>query len=311
MSGPWDEYAPATAGAAESGPWAEYSTAPASPAPAAGQQAAARAQLPKLGQKQTRTDRLLQGMRDPIDGGAQLLVHALPDGLVSSVNKANNWLADKTGLVARLPEGGIDQQVRASNHEYEARRKAAGETGIDGYRALGGFIPSGDSYRCHRRRWAQDSGSPTGRPGGGARCGIWRTGAGGGPGDYWSEKAKSSRPWAPASRCNACGVRRCCSRHQPERIRNPNLALLRKEGVTPTIGQALGGISNRIEEKFVSAPLLGDAIRAGRNRADGEFQAAAVNRSLAPVGDALPRGVTGRRRSRMPRIRCARSMTMC
>jgi hypothetical protein len=302
MSGPWEEYAaqaPA-AGAAERGPWDDYgSTSAAVPSPAKSTIKSV-SDLPRLaGAKSapaplSRMDKALQGVRDPLDGGAQLLTNLLPKGLVEAGNRANNWLADKTGLVARLPEGGIDQQVRASNHEYEARRKAAGETGIDGYRALGGFIPS--AILTAATGGAGAGLGLAGRVGLGAVQGA-ASGAlapAAGPGDYWSEKANQVALGAGVGAAMPAAFGAAARVISPNASRNPNLALLRKEGVTPTIGQALGGISNRIEEKFVSAPLLGDAIRAGRNRADGEFQAAAVNRSLAPVGDALPRGVTGR-----------------
>ena len=39
-------------------------------------------------------------------------------------NAANNWLADNTGLVGRLPEGGVNQQVREGEAAYQASRGA-------------------------------------------------------------------------------------------------------------------------------------------------------------------------------------------
>ena len=127
---------PAAPAAAD--PWADieqkYAGAPAvddsAPAAIAPQP---KSQLAPL----SRMDKYKRGLRDPIDGGAQFLTNMLPDGLVKGVNNANNWLADKTGLVGRLPEGGIDQQVRESQAKYEGQRAAQGETGFDGYRMLG------------------------------------------------------------------------------------------------------------------------------------------------------------------------------
>jgi len=82
------------------------------------------------------------------------------------------------------------------------------------------------------------------------------------------------------------------------RMLNPNTSAdvkkLMAEGVTPTPGQVLGGNWARAEEKMSSLPLLGDAIRSGQRRAIGELNTAAVNRSLAPIGEKLPKGVTGR-----------------
>ena len=82
-------------------------------------------------------DKIGRGMMDPINGGAQLLTNMLPEGVVDAGNKVNNWIADKTGLVGKLPAGGVDQQVREGNAQYEAQRAAQGETGMDGYRMLG------------------------------------------------------------------------------------------------------------------------------------------------------------------------------
>src|SRR5512139_2637724 len=67
-------------------------------------------------------ERFGMGMADPIQGGAQLLTKLLPDSVVQAGNAANNWLADKTGLVARLPEGGVDQQTREREAAYNAAR---------------------------------------------------------------------------------------------------------------------------------------------------------------------------------------------
>lgn len=276
MSGPWEDYAPQAK--VDSGPWNDF--APASPA----------AQAAPL----TRADKLIKGIRDPIDGGAQLLTHLLPNSVVNAGNQLNNWLADKTGLVARLPEGGVDQQVRDSNADYEARRKAAGETGIDGYRALGGFVPSALITAA-----TGGTGAGLGLAG---RVGLGATqGAVSGAlapatsnDNYWAEKTKQVGMGAGLGAAVPAAFGAAGRVISPNASRNPNLALLRNEGVTPTIGQALGGAANRIEEKFASAPILGDAVRAGRNRANDEFQAAAINRSLTPVGDALPKGVGGR-----------------
>lgn len=78
-----------------------------------------------------------------------------------------------------------------------------------------------------------------------------------------------------------------------QRVINPNAAnnealqLLRKEGVRPTLGQSLGGLANRAEEKLTSVPVLGDAIRSSRNKAVEQFNKAALNRALKPIGESV------------------------
>lgn len=75
---------------------------------------------------------------------------------------------------------------------------------------------------------------------------------------------------------------------------NPQVALLQREGVTPTIGQIMGGGFKTAEEKLTSVPLLGSAIASGQSRANEQFNRAAFNRALAPFGETLPDGVAGR-----------------
>lgn len=73
----------------------------------------------------------------------------------------------------------------------------------------------------------------------------------------------------------------------PEASRSANLQLLKDEGVEPTIGQALGGFANSLEQKLTSTPILGDAISAARMRALHQFDNAAINRSTEPIGKSI------------------------
>ena len=87
------------------------------------------------------------------------------------------------------------------------------------------------------------------------------------------------------------GVSRIIS---PKASVNPQVALLNREGVRPTVGQTLGGVANRIEEKLTSLPVIGDSIAHTRQRAVEQLDRAALNRALAPIGERLPNGVAGR-----------------
>ena len=75
----------------------------------------------------SKMEKVARGMRDPIDGGAQLLTNMLPPGMVQAGNKLNNWLADKTGMVGRLPEGGVDQQVKSQEADFDSKSLIAPE----------------------------------------------------------------------------------------------------------------------------------------------------------------------------------------
>lgn len=263
MPAPWEEYAAAAAPSAPA-PWEEYASAPKA-AP------------------MSRMEKITTGMADPIHGGAQLLTKVLPDSVVSAGNSLNNWLADKTGLVARLPEGGVDQQVRDREAAYKTQRAAAGESGFDGYRTIGNVLSPANL--------ALASGAPA------ATSLMGRMAAGGGMGavtsalnpvtdggNYGSDKLKQvavGTAFGAAVPAVTGAISRVIS---PKASVDPNVQLLRNEGVQPTIGQVLGGRANAAEEKLTSVPILGDAISNARARSLEQFNNAAVNRATAPIG---------------------------
>lgn len=250
----------------------------------------------------SRTDKILRGMTDPIEGGAQLLTKLLPQGVVDAGNSANNWLADKTGLVAKIPERslsrlvtgektGLDGLIQQNEAAYQAKREAAGESGFDGYRMLGNVASPANMALA-----ARTANMVTGAPA------LVNTMLSGGvtalanpvtEGDYWSEKAKQAGVGV-AGGALAQGATSALSRLvSPNASLNPQLQLLREEGVRPTVGQSLGGWANRLEEKLQSLPIVGDAIGSARQSAGQDLSRAAINRSLAPIGAELPVGLAG------------------
>lgn len=82
-----------------------------------------------------------QGLRDPIDAGAQMLRRIVPEPVAQAVDAAGNWLADKGLPVARSSGvAGVDKLVRESGQQYEADRAAAGRSGLDGARLAGNVV---------------------------------------------------------------------------------------------------------------------------------------------------------------------------
>jgi hypothetical protein len=225
------------------------------------------------------------GLADPIHGGAQLLTRALPEGFVKAGNRLNNWLAENTGLVAKLPEGGVDQAVREREQAYQTARTAAGREGMDWAR-LGGNILSPVNIGIGAAAPAVAS------LGGRAAIGATLGGASAAmepvtssPVDeFWRAKASQvgiGTAGGAAAPFVASGLGRMVS---PKASTNADMALLKAEGVRPTIGQTLGGGFNTLEEKMMSLPVVGDAISSARQRAQGQFNQAAVQRALTPIG---------------------------
>lgn len=236
-----------------------------------------RSQAPKLSAGR----RFAEGLADPVHGGAELLTKMLPASLVERGNQLNNWLADKTGLVARLPDGGVPQQVA----QREADLRAGAPEGIDWAR-LGGNMASPVNIGLASLAPARAA-SLAGRMAQGAGVGAAAASlnpVGNRGEDFTTEKLKQMGLGAAggaAIPAIAAGVGRVIS---PKASTNPQLALLMQDGVRPTIGQSLGGAANKIEEKAMSLPIMGDAIAAARRRAEADLGNAVANRSLAPIG---------------------------
>lgn len=63
------------------------------------------------------------------------------------------------------------------------------------------------------------------------------------------------------------------------------------EGITPTPGQILGGAWQRLEDGATSVPFVGDAIKNAQRRGIDDFNVAAYNKALAPIGDKFDSAV--------------------
>ena len=267
MAAPWEQY---QSEATNEAPWEAYKS---SAEPSGG--ASGGWDEPPM----SRMDRFSQGLKDPINGGAQLLTNLLPQSVVNAGNSANNWLADKTGLVGRLPAGGVDQQVREQETKYQARR---GDSGLDGYRLAGNVLnPANVAVASKLPQAASLLGRVGSGVGGGALSGLLNPVT---EGDFNEQKTKQvgiGAAFGGAMPVVTGGLARMVS---PNASTNPNLALLKAEGVKPTVGQSLGGWANSAEEKLQSLPFTGDMITRARAGANEQFNNAAINRATAPLG---------------------------
>ena len=278
MAGPWEDYAQPEAGSQQAGPWTEYAQQKPTPTPV----------VPV-----SRLEKVLRGMKDPLDGAAQLLEHAMPDSFNSANRSINNWIADKTGMLAHVPtpleaaaaggKPGLDGLINQQEQAYQAKRSAGGESGFDGYRVIGNVAsPMNLAIAAKAPAAATLLGRiGVGALGGGASAALNPVI---GDGDYWGQKGgqmATGAAFGAAMAPIAGAVARVIS---PNASKNAQLELLKNEGVSPTIGQSLGGGWNAAEEKLQSLPLMGDAITAARQRAKEQFNQAAIDRATGPVG---------------------------
>jgi len=68
---------------------------------------------------------------------------------------------------------------------------------------------------------------------------------------------------------------------------SPEVLALQKEGITPTTGQILGGGFKKAEEAARSIPVMGDVITKAQKRGIEDFNRAAINRALTPIGQKI------------------------
>lgn len=281
MAGPWEKFAAQE----PEGPWKSFQQAEPSPEPSA--KPAAR-QEPKIAPSAFKGGTLAgiwSGIRDPIDAGAQMLVRG----------------AAALGLAPESEVARVDEIARTANLEREAsRRMAQGgnltglvtgeapELGADwarmGGNVLTALIPGSQVPRAATLGGRVGLGAATG-----AGMGVLQPVT---QGDFAEEKAKQAALGAAfggALPAVAGGVARVIRPNT-----TPQAQALLAEGITPTPGQILGGGFKTAEEKLASVPILGSAIRAGQQRAGEQFSTAAINRALAPIGQRLPQGATGR-----------------
>lgn len=90
--------------------------------------------------------RLAKGGKDPIDGAAQLLQRVLPESWVNTVNQAadaiggeGTFAGDVLGIKGMTPQQ-LTDDIRSSDAEYEAARKATGQDGWDVARFTGNVV---------------------------------------------------------------------------------------------------------------------------------------------------------------------------
>jgi len=68
---------------------------------------------------------------------------------------------------------------------------------------------------------------------------------------------------------------------------SPEVSMLQKAGITPTPGQIIGGPAKKAEEAARSVPIFGDMITRAQRKGIEQFNRAAINRSLNPVGKSI------------------------
>lgn len=110
----------------------------------------------------------------------------------------------------------------------------------------------------------------------------------------WTTRAEILASMLPGGVANRMGVR-ARTRESPPPSPGTSWAPrtfppseMEAAGINPTIGQALGGPFNKIEQALSSIPFIGDAMQKGRAGATEQFNTGFINdRVLSPIGEKL------------------------
>ncbi|MDH2239065.1 hypothetical protein N5K27_22410 [Pigmentiphaga sp. GD03639] len=242
--------------------------------------------------------RIVQGVRDPLDAVAQMAVRAVPAGVRNAVNDAAQFVNDlpvigpatrALGMTPATPEQ-LDQQIRQNEAQYQGARSATDHSGLDIAR-LGGNVLATLALG--------PASAPAVGAGLAARMGLGAaSGAAFGglqpvlQGDFADEKLQQMGVGALTGGAGGMVGNALARLVSPRASTNPQVQTLLAEGVTPTPGQMLGGTARTVEDKAISVPILGDAIRGARQRGIQELNTAALNRVTAPLGQRVT--ATGR-----------------
>jgi hypothetical protein len=228
----------------------------------------------------------MMGLKDPITGGAQMLPRALA-GVTSGFGAFENPVSEFFSSEAKR----MDELARAEELAYQQQRQARGETGFDVPRLAGNVLnPATIVPAARAAQVVSGVGKTAQTVAGGVAGGVMQPVTE--EGDFASQKAQQiglSAVTAPLGEKVVAGT---------GRVLNPLVSkaeqTMRDLGITPTIGQTLGGQFKSIEEFAQNLPLIGSSIENARQRVLFDFNKGVINKALNRVKDKLPEDVIGR-----------------
>ena len=203
-------------------------------------------------------ERIGSGIADPVWGAMQLGAHVLP------------------GVDAKI----VDQMVKDRETEYQADRKAGGSKGFDWSRLVGNIVNPVNFVAP-----AAAGLSVPARIGAGAAVGSTVSALAPvtqNTEEFGKEKTKQGLiGLAAGGAVPAVGA--AASRVIWPRV-DAAVQQLTERGITPTIGQILGGVAKTTEEKLTSMPIVGDIIGMAQRGATNDMNRALYNMALEPIG---------------------------
>jgi len=218
---------------------------------------------------------LAMGLKDPISGGAQLLPRGL-EAVTSLGGLAPNPVSKFFGSEAQR----VDQMVKAEQEKYAQQRAAAGGEGLDIGRIAGNVINPANVVAGVRAAPVVAGAIQ------GALTPTTETA------DFASTKAGQVATGAIGGKLGEVATKAVGTALNP--LVTKAEQTMRDLGVTPTVGQALGGAYRKAEDFAQNLPLIGEAVRNAREKVLFDFNKGVINKALSKIDDKLPANVVGR-----------------
>lgn len=244
-------------------------------------------------------ERVAMGAGDVPQGARQLAANIVPQ---SFVNAVSNPLMERLGQVPVLgpwlqsqgikPTDNaaktVNDMVTAREADYQGRREAAGQTGVDWARMGGNVAATLPLAVAAPAATMLGRAAMGGAALGGANAALAPV-ADATEENFGTQKGRQVLTGAATGAVAGPAAYMLGRAISPNL--DPNVAKLNAEGVQMTPGQILGGAYRRIEDASTSLPVIGDKIRQAQQGSVESFNRAALNRVLEPLKAKLPDNV--------------------
>jgi len=260
----------------------------------------------------TTSESFIRGITDPITGAAQALesaVTSVSPKMAERVRAVNDWLAQYG--ITKSSEG---KPLSHQEKEYQARRalyaqpridptgltlkQVTGEEplkktlspGVDVPRVIGGVVSPtsiGMGFLASKALGILPKVAAGALEAGLLPVEKSREGSR----EFAEEKLQQMGLGALSGAVTAGAFGTAARVISPEASTNPAIQMLRREGITPTLGQLLGPKANRIEQAMTVTPILGSAIVGARERSIEDFNRAVANRALRNINQEVPKAI--------------------
>lgn len=233
--------------------------------------------------------RAYTGLRGTLDTGAQIFDKLIPEQLNEPVRKIISTVNPVAGaaLSTSTPESRTTRKEAAASLDDDGGIdwvQMGGAVADPAAWALGSNIYKGVSGAVQNAPKLVRALAPSMATGGAVSAAAIPTEEGLSGSDFAAEKAKQALI-GTATGVIPPALGAVSSRVvSPAASRNAELAALKAGGVEPTVGQALGGVVNTIEQKLQVVPFFGDMIGRARGMARDDFNKMVINEVTKPLG---------------------------